>query len=269
MRIAVLLTCHNRREKTLGCLVHLFDQVLPVGVSLTAFLVDDGSTDGTGAAVRERFPTVQVIEGDGSLFWCGGMRKAWSEAAPGDFDGYLWLNDDTNMYKDALESLLTALRMQECATGRRGIVFGACWDPVESRQSFGAKSECGLVPPAGEPRPARTFNGNLVLVTREAFQLLGNLDPFYRHSFGDEDYGLRAQRYGVPVWCAAGYLAQCHGNPKPAWEDPAVPLQRRWKTLHGPKGCPPRELAHFARLSRGWRWPLSVINLYRRVLRPR
>ena len=74
MKVIALATCHNRREKTLRALASLREQVLPDGTALQVCLVDDGSTDGTGAAVAEQFPEVKLLQGDGQLFWAGGMR---------------------------------------------------------------------------------------------------------------------------------------------------------------------------------------------------
>src|ERR1039458_788534 len=79
--IAVLITCHNRQPRTLKCLDILLKQDLPTGLRLDIYLVDDGSSDGTSDAVREAFPEVHVIPGDGSLFWSGGMCVAWQYAA--------------------------------------------------------------------------------------------------------------------------------------------------------------------------------------------
>ena len=75
MKIAVLMTCHNRKESTLRCL-----RGLPS--DLDVFLVDDASTDGTSDAVREvsraeRDGRVEVREGNGSLYWAWGMALAW------------------------------------------------------------------------------------------------------------------------------------------------------------------------------------------------
>lgn len=78
--IAVLLTCHNRREKTLSCLQSLFGATMPEGYKTEVFLVDDGSTDGTGEAVEKCFPQVTVIQGDGNLYWNKGMNLAWKNA---------------------------------------------------------------------------------------------------------------------------------------------------------------------------------------------
>ena len=82
-RLAALLTCHNRRDQTLRCLASLATakEVVSTRVDVDTFLVDDGCSDGTAAAVRSRFPDVHVIAGTGCLFWCGGMRLAWTHAA--------------------------------------------------------------------------------------------------------------------------------------------------------------------------------------------
>jgi GT2 family glycosyltransferase len=74
--IAVLLTCHNRRDKTITCLDSLYNCLLPSDFQLDVFLVDDGSSDGTSKAVSEKFPSVNVIQGNGNLFWNQGMRLA-------------------------------------------------------------------------------------------------------------------------------------------------------------------------------------------------
>lgn len=56
MHIAVIITCHNRKEKTLHCLTNLFEAKKAYGhneVRLAVFLTDDGCTDGTAEAVDQ------------------------------------------------------------------------------------------------------------------------------------------------------------------------------------------------------------------------
>ena len=105
--IAVLMTCHNRKLKTLATLESLFNQILTSEIALNAYLLDDGSTDGTATAVQQIYPKVKIFSGDGNLFWNGGMRVAFSEAMKDDPDYYLWLNDDTVLDREALSVLLT------------------------------------------------------------------------------------------------------------------------------------------------------------------
>ena len=131
-RIAVLMTCHDRKPLTLRFLDALFGAStrLAEAASIDVFLVDDGCTDGTGEAVRRRFPGVRVIAGSGSLYWCGGMRKAWEEAAKGDYDAYLWLNDDVVLHEDSLRRLVSTLDQGCRDDGRGGIVVGSTLSEV-------------------------------------------------------------------------------------------------------------------------------------------
>ncbi len=58
-KIAALLTCFNRKQKTLACLEALFNQELPADVDISTYLVDDASTDGTRDAVRQAHTSSQ------------------------------------------------------------------------------------------------------------------------------------------------------------------------------------------------------------------
>ena len=108
-RYAVLLTCFNRKEVTLRCLEQLHAQ--KTEAAMDVFLCDDGSSDGTFDAVRGHFPNVRVFKGTGNLFWNRGMLASWKKARETkDYDAYIWLNDDTFLYDDALTELLDCSR---------------------------------------------------------------------------------------------------------------------------------------------------------------
>ena len=78
--VAVLVTCFNRMQITLRCLRDLTKEPLSSTLSLSVYLVDDASTDGTREAVCSEFPAVHLLNGNGHLFWGGGMRLAFGEA---------------------------------------------------------------------------------------------------------------------------------------------------------------------------------------------
>ncbi|PHK28356.1 hypothetical protein VF13_40810, partial [Nostoc linckia z16] len=106
-KIAVLITSHNRKEKTVACLHALFNCSIPTGYQINIFLVDDGSTDGTAEKVMFTFPAVRIINGNGDLYWNRGMHLAWRTALKSDtYDYFLWLNDDVTLFKTALEQLI-------------------------------------------------------------------------------------------------------------------------------------------------------------------
>ena len=102
-KIAALLTCFNRKDKTLACLQSLF-RILP---DVDVYVTNDGCTDGTPESIRMLFPLVKIIEGTGNLFWSRGMHRSWSEAIKGNYDFYLWLNDDIELYPDFFDELMT------------------------------------------------------------------------------------------------------------------------------------------------------------------
>ena len=271
-RIAVLLTVHNRRPTTLACLRTLFAQPLPVDHELIVYLVDDGSTDGTTAAVNAAFPEIQVIPGDGNLFWCNGMRLAWQHAAQTNPDFYLWLNDDTTMLPGAILQLLES-HQQACQLGTDAvIVVGACRDPLTGKRSYGGKIRPGPHPlilrdlePTGQISACNTFQGNCILVSNQVYQRVGIMDTFH-HGFGDIDYGLRASAAGCAIYMTPQFIAECEANPVPSYWYKGPGRRVRWRLLNSRKGMPPADWYKFARRHCGWKWPFYWPRPYLRVL---
>ena len=111
--IAVLITCHNRLEKTKACLKSIYFQKKIEQYDVRVFLVDDGSTDGTSKYIKENFPEIILIHGDGNLYWGGGTYLAWEEALKykKNFDYFLWVNDDVIFFNDAFQTLLETKKM--------------------------------------------------------------------------------------------------------------------------------------------------------------
>ena len=274
-RIAVIATSFNRRRQTLAALGSVFAQELPEGHELEVFLVDDASTDGTGEAVRTQFPQVHLIRGTGSLFWCGGMRTAWSEAFKGDFDYYLWINDDIVLEADALYRLVGVAE----TLGTRGlqdtIVVGSTYDLATGLHTYGGVVHSSrihplkfkLLAPSDTIESCHTMNGNCVLVTRATAQKLGGFSPAFTHSTGDYDYGLRARAAGCTIWLIPGYVGTCSRNSdRGTWLDRNLPLHKRWEQMRSPKGLVPREYREFVRQHGGPLWPIWWVLPYVRLI---
>ena len=220
-RTAVLITCHNRKPKTLACLAALFNQALSPEVTIEVYLVDDSSTDGTAEEVQQAYPQVKILQGDGNLFWNGGMRKAFAEALKQDYDYYLWLNDDTVLYPEALSTLLATSHYLVEQGDIHSIVVGSTQDPENGALTYGGVVQeyrwhplrFRLVQPNETAQRCDTMNGNFVLIPRKVAQLVGNLAPELIHYVADYDYGLRAKNQGCTVWVAPGYAGTCPLNP--------------------------------------------------------
>lgn len=245
-RIAVLMTVHNRRETTLLCLQLLYQQQYDTSqFSVEVFMTNDGCTDGTDVAVQEKFPDVHIIQGDGNLYWNRGMIAAWSEAAKEDFDYYLWLNDDTLLYCNAICELLScSVRHNDS-----GIAVGSvCEHGNKSKITYGGCSYKGvLIQDVSHEQTCELMNGNLVLIPRHVFGMLGKNNPIYHHALGDFDYARRAAQNSIKIYVAQGVLGECDRR-APLWNNPQHSVTVRFKVYWKVTGANPKDVFVYNRL---------------------
>ena len=107
MQIHILIPVRNNLQTTLQCLSLLINQTYN---NFDITVVDDGSTDGTPDAIRDQFPNVTLLQGDGSLWWTGAINMALGHVLPkaAETDYVLTLNDDVSFKEDYLENLVFA-----------------------------------------------------------------------------------------------------------------------------------------------------------------
>lgn len=249
-KIAILLTVHNRKEKTISCLENIYSQDLNTNYNVSVFLTDDGCTDGTVEIVSKKFPQVHVISGDGTLFWNRGMYKAWINAIETDnYDFFLWLNDDTRLMLDALKRLLSCSEKVH----NKNIIIGSTLEDEHKRIfSYGGKTggikQHPLHPDDKNLKECLTFNGNIVLIPKSVYECIGIIDSKFRHSFGDVEYGLRANKKGFVNYLAPGYYGYCtHNNPIPIFRRKCYSIFKRYKLLYSPLGYNPFEAYYMNR----------------------
>jgi len=273
-RVVALLTSFNRREQTLAALAALFASHGRDQFDLSAVLVDDGSSDGTADAVRARFPQVVIERGDGSLYWCRGMNRAFAMALEVGFDYYFWLNDDTLLFADALIGMLTCERALKRQSPQPILVIGSTIDAATGVLTYGGARRPSrwrplhlpLVTPGGQPEPCDTLNGNCVLIAADAAACVGNLDARFEHAMGDIDYGLRARAKGVGLWLAPGVMGTCSDNPPTGtYRDRRFPLRQRCRLMFSRKGLPWRSWLTMTRRHAGLLWPVAFIAPYLKV----
>jgi GT2 family glycosyltransferase/glycosyltransferase involved in cell wall biosynthesis len=268
--VAVLMAAHNRVGTTLRCLESLGAQTA-VDAQIEIFLVDDASTDGTAAAVAERFPDVNIIEGGGALYWSGAMRLAQIAARSVRPDFLLWLNDDVRLDPDALERLLSVHRQLVGTGDADSIVVGGMSDPDTGGISYAGvtrpdrrrPTRFELVEPTDRLQKCDSMNGNLVLVPEVVFRKLDGFDSSFRHAMSDFDFGLRASAQGCGVWLAPGTFGTCpRDHSDQPWSNRDLGFFRRVRVLLSPKGLPPGDWLRFTRRHAGPLWALYFASPY-------
>lgn len=243
MKIAILITCHNRRELTVECIGKVYQYATK---TVDIYLTDDGCTDGTKEAVLEKFPQVHIINGDGSLFWNRGMYVAWKEALEGQYDYYLWLNDDTQLKPTCFGSLLEAAHH----FNNKVVVVGTtCAKGNDKIITYGGRNEKEqLITNIEEYNKCYTFNGNIVLVPQYVVEKIGIISSRFHHRFGDTEYGFRANRGGIDVITAKGILGECDLHSSlPTFCNPSKSLSQRLKSYFTVTGGAPSDLFYLRR----------------------
>ena len=140
--LTILIVTYNSRRDIDACLAALIDA--PIETDHEVVVVDNASTDGTSAHVRERWPAVRVIDSPlNAGFAAGnnlGIRATHSALV-------LLLNPDTRVRPRAIDTLVAALRGDPGAAicgprivdakGRAELSFGRMISPLnELRQKL-------------------------------------------------------------------------------------------------------------------------------------
>ncbi len=277
LKIAVLLACYNRKQKTLDFLDSLVNQHCFEKFQADIYLLDDGSTDGTAEVVKIKFPLINILAGTGSLFWAGGMRTIWQYAiAQKPYNLFCLFNDDVILFNNALENLIEAY--QSC--GQNGaVLIGSALDPKTNKISYGGNrlimhrfkpAEYSLIEPDDNKLlPCVAGNANILLVDIAAVNKIGVFSKEYTHYLADFDYTYTAHKAGINVLIAPGYYGYCEFDHGASWLPAGKSsLKERIKYLYSPKGLTYREYLFFVKKHFPSSYFAAFVKLWMKTLFP-
>jgi GT2 family glycosyltransferase len=197
----------NGREDTLRCLESLsrIDRS-----KLGIVCVDNGSTDGSVTAVRERFPKVAVIEAGANLGYSAGNNLGLRRALEQGARWMMLVNNDATVAPDVLEGFERAQRRRPRAGILAGKVYFAdrpstIWfagQRVSTRLGYSGRPrgygrEDG--PRYGEVVDTGRAVGALMAISREAVERVGLLDDELFAYVEDVDWAIRVRRAGFEI----------------------------------------------------------------------
>ncbi len=222
VRIEVVTPVHNRKELTLRCLQSLEEADLE-GVDLHVIVVDDGSTDGTAAALANEFPDVTVIPGDGNLWYTAGTNVGLKAALDNAPDYILAINNDCEFDPNFLQCML------QSATANSKSVIGAVlvsWD--DRKRVFQVSPMWNVwwggmrhwVKQTVDTLPAAAWEvelivGNCVLFPAAAIREVGLMDADRLPQYGDAEYTPRMRKAGWRLFIDPRARVFCKPNDVP------------------------------------------------------
>lgn len=203
VRIAVIVLNWNGRDDTLQCL----DSLAAVDYdNFEVLVVDNGSSDGSVAAIRAEFPHVAVIETGENLGYAGGNNVGIRVALARDAELMLLLNNDTVVDPRFLSELAAAAgdaptagvfgaKIFHYAEQERVWYAGARWD--SNKLGFQILKE----DPDGDNSVFDTAYacGCALMVRRAVIDRIGYLEPKFFLTYEETDFCYRARRNGFRV----------------------------------------------------------------------
>lgn len=195
MTIHILLPVHNRNEITRTFVDCLTAQTYR---DYRLILIDDGSTDGTEAMVRERVDALTVLRGRGDWWWAGSLQAGLDRLAReriADDALILFINDDVRFEPDYLA------RAVEVMSGKKGVFMLS-----QFRSTTGGRpEETGMsvdlrrlvFSPAKQPEQINCLSTRGLFARYADVRAVGGFHPvLLPHYLSDYEYTIRAHRKG-------------------------------------------------------------------------
>jgi GT2 family glycosyltransferase len=203
IKVEIVTPVYNRRDITLQCLKSL-SRIKKENLDVHIIIVDDGSTDGTEQAIRENYPEVELIKGDGNLWYTGGINRAIKAALIHNPNYVLTINDDGIFDENFL------VRMIECAEKYPKSIIGSLlllwdtphklfqtspkWDVWSGGFRHWQNQTVWTIPE--KPWEVEIIVGNCVLFPVEAIREAGLMNEKRYPHFGDAEYTPRMRKKG-------------------------------------------------------------------------
>jgi GT2 family glycosyltransferase len=201
--VVLVILNWNGRDDLLNCLSTLPRLTYP---NYAVTVVDNASTDGSVAAVRERFPEQHVLVMEKNLGFCGGNNRGMQDALAGGADFVLLVNNDTEMHPDLVSELVHTAQTDP----RIGAVGAKNLRLENPDEVWGAYGELDygrtLVRVLGQGQPdgpayrvVRDVDwviGNGILMSRAAIEAVGGFDEGFFGYHEDVDWCVRARQHG-------------------------------------------------------------------------
>jgi hypothetical protein len=215
MDLSVIIVNWNTKDLLCQCIDSLTQTLKKMDTEI--FVVDNGSTDGSVAAIREKFPRVRLVENQVNLGFARANNQAISLSS-GEY--LLFLNPDTRVKDEAIPTMLSFMSSH----AKAGLVGAQLLNADGSKQNSIAnfpslatellnKSLLRWLFPEKFPGKERDYPGPVevdsvigacMLVRRETVEQVGLLDEGYFLFLEETDWCYRMKKAGWEIYHIPG-----------------------------------------------------------------
>lgn len=202
--VVVVLNFHGRKD-TEACVASIMDG----SSDTTVLVIDNGSHDGTVAAVRSRWPQIETIQNPDNLGFAGGMNTGLRWALDRGAKTVTVLNNDTIVPAGVLDRMVEIAQSGAIAVspevryadGSERVWFGG--GAIDERTGLArhqSDRELASVELRNGLRPSTILAGCCVTASARTWERVGFFDERYFLNFEDSDWSVRASDAGVALY---------------------------------------------------------------------
>ena len=230
-RLFIVIPTYNRWQEARVSLTCLRNSTFK---NFKILLIEDACTDGTVEECRAEFPEVEIVHGDGDLWWGGGINLGTKRALELGAEVVMWINDDVRVEPETVGRLIETFRRngeQSIACARIRLPSGESewrgdpppWNPI-------AKTwKQPELPESGDLKIDYPPGGQGVLIPARFFREIGFVDrKHFPMNWGDHDFHYRAMAAGYSYFISPKAVVWERPNKKPAEEDALFTARGAW-----------------------------------------
>lgn len=275
IKILTLTTTHNRVNMTINSLSSLRNQKTLKNVKFEHHIVDDKSIDGTPNYVSKYFPYINIHNGDGSLYWAGGMRFGYELIKKIEYDFLFIYNDDCRFLTNAIQKMLDSYYLVKSKENSDVVIVGCLVSESTGNPTYGGRNRYSVLFPlssrlaqlSDKPQKVDTLNMNAALIPKSITDKIGFLAKYFHHGGADWEYGMRLTKNGYGIYQTEGFIGFCEGNSLIGTsKQNDLTCLERMKRKCSIKEMPIHTRYKFSREYCGYLWVLSFLSPYIAIL---